>query len=186
MGAKQFQVIDQAQLDQIQVNTDQIHTDTAKILNSDDSKYTLFDKDLKVVLPVYDVWTEVLNLTTTEKGYLSSVYLHGGDGGSNFYSGSLQIIVDGIIIHEGASSASYIGGLINLYELGSYNSFFAKMPLSNGIGQINTPKNYPLTDNLAGTVILSKPIYFKSSLIVNIKGSTQSFGYAISLRGGVV
>lgn len=132
--------------------------------------YTRFDTISDSGVVVDGEYKEVLSVTG--KGFLDTAYIT-YDGSHDIY---IKVTIDGVEKHESKNGAA-VSKATGLFQSKSTVSDASSLcsVVMNGLSA------YPLTDASASSVVLSEPIYFSTSLKIEVKkvGATTAVNYGV-------
>lgn len=147
------------------------------------SKYIPISKDPIQITNSATTDTYVTAYSISGKGFIEQVTML-----TISYGGGIRIKIDGNIVYEGytATSNKEMGILREKYKLNNTTN----VAIRNNNAQ-TTPmsvKSYPYIDSTktdnAVICLLELPIFFNSSLLIEMRASSASIVYPLTIKGG--
>lgn len=171
---------------------DAIKQDTTNILSqfpisggTDWSKYSPIQNSSQVVLPGTST-TNILNITGS--GYLDIAFMLQIASPGNI---RLKVTIDGQVVHHsgGVIGSNIVIGLLNTeFLLNDGTTGIAKVlnPYNKTLYTFGSINQHPYTSQGGGVSLLTKPIFFKSSCLVQIENiGTGSPTVQVFANGGI-
>ena len=140
-----------------------------------------FSKEISTSTPVSGVLYTALSITG--KGELSSaIGYHGGA------TGKIKVTIDGAVVHFTSNNGpDTVCGVScdTTVQPNSANTISVKQPLNTIFKILPTIQTHPYTTGNTGFIILSNPLPFESSLLIEVSCNTSATSTLCTVKGGV-
>ena len=155
---------------------------------TDWSKYTPFTKGAQKTIATGGVYETILSVTG--KGYLSRAILES----HNAALARIRITIDGVQkILVKSSNLLVIVGMMQLSEVSTHDSSskiaIREPNFQTGVGTVGNPQSvaeYPATGDTQSMVYLPQPIFFNTSLLIEVTHATNGGNVNYEYQGGTL